>query len=80
MKIKRTREHRFNMGQYEHVITAATVEIDTDELPEGTDPVATANDLLDDVLREDVDRADETSTTPEADTYLHAWKDISDGT
>jgi hypothetical protein len=74
-KFIRTRTHRFNMGAYEHMEISATVEIDTEELPEGTDPIKTANGLLDDLLFEDIERADEASITPDDNTYLHNWKE-----
>lgn len=75
MIITKTRTHKFNMAQYESLELSATVEIDTDELGEGEDPIATANSLLDEILQPDIDRADESSTTPEDQTYVHAWKD-----
>lgn len=62
------------MAPFEHLITSATVEIDTSELPEGTDPIATANQVLDQVLAEDIERADESSATPQDETYLQHWK------
>jgi hypothetical protein len=75
MIITKTRTHKFNMAQYESLEISATVEVDTEELEPGADPIATANGLLDDVLQEDIDRADQTSTTPEDSTYVHSWKD-----
>lgn len=75
MIITRTRTHKFNMAQYESLEISATVEVDTEELEPGADPLATANALLDEVLQPDIDRADETTTTPDESTYVHAWKD-----
>lgn len=75
MRLTKTRAHKFNMGQYEHLELSATVEIDTDELEPGEDPAAVANEALDAALQEDVNRADQSSATPEDETYLHAWKD-----
>lgn len=64
------------MAPYEHVETSATVEVDTDELDQAhLVAIEYANNLLDEALQEDIDRADETSATPEENTYLHAWKD-----
>lgn len=76
MKITRTRTHKFSMAQYEQLELSATVEIDTDtcNFPE-EDAAAFVNEMLDQVLQADLDRADQTSTTPEDSTYVHAWKD-----
>lgn len=83
MIITQIRTHKFSMAQYEQLEITATVQVDTEELllgkpitQAGIDScVVVANTLLDDVLRADIDRADETSTTPEDSTYVHAWKD-----
>lgn len=83
MIITRTRTHKFSMAQYEQLEISATVQVDTEELlgdgPKTAQDIAMAveavNRLLDDVLQPDIDRADETSTTPEDSTYVHAWKD-----
>lgn len=76
MKITRTRTQRFAMAPYEHLETSATVEVDTEEVKMSPEAAAEfANNLLDEVLQVDIDRADETSTTPEDSTYVHAWKD-----
>lgn len=77
MKIIRTRAHRFNMGAYESLEASATVEFDTEDEDVSTEEDATelADSYLTALLQPDIDRADETSTTPEESTYLHAWKD-----
>ena len=80
MIFTRTRTLRFNMGPYEHLEISATVQADPSELD-----VASAftvgeqlDTILDDLLRGDVDRADDASKTPEDNTFLHAWKDTLD--
>lgn len=78
MIIKKTREHVFRMGDYESLHLTATVEIDTTELDPDADAEAVANSVLDGLLEEDLNRADQSSKTPEEDTYLHAWKDSID--
>ena len=84
MKLVKTRTHRFNMGAYEHVEISGTVELGDDDLPEACELdvpetvgllIKTAGKILDDLLQEDIDRADQASKTPEENTYLHQWKD-----
>jgi hypothetical protein len=77
VKITRTRTQRFNMGAYEHLETSATVEFDTAEYDVDNEEEATecADGMLNALLQPDVDRADQTSRTPEDGTYVHAWKD-----
>lgn len=77
MKLTRTRTLRFNIGAYEHIETSATVEADTDEL-EITDDKGIADymtRLLDQLVQDDVDRADQVSVTPDDQTTVHSWKD-----
>lgn len=76
MKLTRTRTHRFNMGAYEHMEITATVEVEESELDPKFDAYVQINAMLDDMLQEDIDRADETSKTEEKNTHLHALKDV----
>lgn len=67
---------RFRMGEYEHLELTATVEVDTRELEDpDADPALVVNQVLDEVLQDDIDRADQASKTIEDETYLHSWKD-----
>lgn len=76
MKITRTRTLRFNIGRFEHLETSATVEVDTEELDHTHQGAGIyANRLLDELLQEDIDRADQVSVIPEDETTVHAWKD-----
>lgn len=75
MIITKTRTMRFNMGSYEHLELTATVQVDTAELNPGADGALVANQVLDELLQDDIDRADSSSQTPQDETYLHAWKD-----
>lgn len=77
MIITQSRTHKFSMAQYEQLELSATVQVDTEELElgPGQSVYDAVNTLLDGVLQADLDRADETSTTPDDSTYVHAWKD-----
>jgi hypothetical protein len=84
LKITRYREVRFVMGKYEHAVISGTVEVDTAELGLGFTDQAKAinftNQLLDDLLAEDVERAAVATLTPEDDTFVDKWKELTDGT
>lgn len=81
MKLTRARTLRFNVAKYEHIEISATVEVDTAELDHTHQgAIAYANKMLDDLLAEDVDRATMSTTTPEDDTFVHEWKELTDGT
>lgn len=79
MIIKRSRTLRFSPAKYEHIEISGEIELDTDEVEdtESTyqDAIKMVNALLDDLLQEDLDRADEVSLTPEDETFVHQWKD-----
>lgn len=69
------------MAKYEHVEISATAEVDTAELDHTHQGVVKyVNELLDDMLREDVERAAMSTATPEDDTFVHIWKELTDGT
>lgn len=75
MKLTKTRRHKFRTGEYEHLELEATVEVDSEELDADADIALVVNQVLDDAMADDIDRADQSSKTPEEETYLHAWKD-----
>lgn len=78
MKIARSRRHRFNMAQYESLEIEAVVEFEIDDNSgdeEITEACAQADMIVTELLAADIERADETSTTPIENTYLHDWKD-----
>lgn len=81
MKLTKSRTLRFNMARFEHIEISATVEVDTSELDHTHQgAVKYINELLDDMLREDVERATLSTVTPEDDTFVHEWKELTDGT
>lgn len=81
MKLTKSRTLRFSMAKYEHVEISATAEVDTAELDHTHQGVVKyVNELLDDMLREDVERAAMSTATPEDDTFVHIWKELTDGT
>jgi hypothetical protein len=81
LKLTKDRTLRFNMGKYEHVEITGRVEVDTDEMDfthQGA--VAYANKMLDQLLAEDVERAAIATQTPEDDTFVDKWKELTDDT
>jgi len=71
--IKRSREHRVNVGNYEHIIVSAAVELD---IPDGV-RIETALDqadrTLDDALAADLAAA-EAAVPEDQETHLAYWK------
>jgi hypothetical protein len=67
------------MAKYEHMEISATVEVDTaetDHTHEGA--VKYTNQILDDLLAEDVERVSIATQTPQDDTFVDKWKEITD--
>lgn len=77
MKLSRQRTLRFNMGRYESIETAAGVEIDSSEVPEGVNSGDFMDEILDNMLAADVEYAAALTNTPEDETFVHNWKDRS---
>lgn len=77
MKLSRQRTLRFNMGRYESIETAAGVEIDSSEVPEGVNSGDFMDEILDNMLSADVEYAAALTNTPEDETFVHNWKDRS---
>lgn len=77
MKLSRQRTLRFNMGRYESIETAAGVEIDSSEVPEGVNSGDFMDEIIDNLLAADVEYASALTNTPEDETFVHNWKDRS---
>jgi hypothetical protein len=79
LQLSHSREVRFNIGQYEHMVSTVGITVDTDELGLRPQQVDEAIEFMDNVLdsaqQVDIDRADAISLTPEDVTTIHLWKD-----
>lgn len=75
MKVTRSRTLRFCMAQYESIEISATVEADDTELPDDRPSAVILDDMLDEMMLGDVERAAEMSRTSKKDTFVHDWKD-----
>ena len=76
MIVTRSQEHRVNLGPYgEHVTMGVTVQVDTDELEAGRDPFEVLQQIVDDALRNDLEKAEagydrDMEFTPHAANWL----------
>lgn len=75
MKVTRSRLLRFCMSQYEAIEITASIEADDTELPDDRPSAEILDDMLDEMMQADVERAAEMSRTRKSDTFVHDWKD-----
>lgn len=54
MKYTKTKEVRFNLGNFEHAVVSVGLEVDSGDFPEGTDVPAAINHALDRWIQQDV--------------------------
>ena len=76
MKIIRGRSVRINLGNYEHVETSASVEL---ELEENEDPVHYAKELdtqLNKLLEDDLHDAESSTSLDENSSFVYTWNEL----
>lgn len=76
MKVTRTRTHRFNMSNYEHLEISASIEVEADHASVGV--LTTLDERLDELLRDDIERAELATGLDSDNTYLHTWKETTE--
>lgn len=75
MIIRRGAELRVNMGNYEHVVLTAQVEIERDDNSfDRTDPLKEAQVLLERALMEDISKIKESTGLDPKESFIHHWK------
>jgi hypothetical protein len=74
VKIRLGREHRVNVGDFEHIIVSGVIEFDEAELKDiKQDPMEYAQQQLDDLLSVDLTAA-EAAVPEDRETHLNYWK------
>lgn len=79
MKITRGREVRVNLGNFEHVVTSASVEA---ELGENEDPIQYVEELdhqLDTLLEKDLRDAESSTSLDESSSFVYTWSELKYG-
>ena len=79
MKYTRHRELRFNLGNFEHMITAATVESEFDDEAKLPTIAASMDKILDRMLANDVNDAKESTSLDETESFVYTWDEIRNG-
>jgi hypothetical protein len=76
LKIIRGRSVRINLGNYEHIETNASVEL---ELEENEDPVHYAKELdtqLNKLLEDDLHDAESSTSLDENSSFVYTWNEL----
>lgn len=72
MLIRRSVEHKVNMGNYEHVLVSATIEGEVPKSIASEQYIKFVNDQLQLAVADDLDKARQ--YTADDDSYIKEWK------